>query len=595
MFKGKTVFAVFCVLCFVMSTGFSGELKDDWNDFLHYTKIGRYDLARSYGQTILDSQPDPVALLNLTLENPKGFEIMLLLHESKPDEALAAVTNQILAVIEQGRFERRSDPQIVVQEVRRLSSDSERGRMTALKRLREAGEFAVPFMLDVLADPDRRAEHANVIEALPKIGQPAIRPLAAALQTQQTSVKVEIIRALGLIGYPQSLAYLKYVLETDESSEMKTLATQSIQRIDPTAYSKSSAELFFGLGEMYYRHAESLKVVSASGLSQLWFWDGDARRVVWTSVDSAYVHELMAMRSAEWCLTADPAFEQAIGLWLAGFFKAEAVGVPMPKYFGEGHATAFVYATTAGPKYLHQALARGLEEGNATVALGAAEALIVTAGRKAIFTPVGEVQPLLKALTFSDQAVRYSAAIAIAQASPSGRFQESDLVMGNLADAIEKAGQNADLPGSDQLNTRYDFRAIEALVKLGASQNRSFDLALAQDALIKASQNSDATLKVLASQALAYLNSPMAQKAMATVAMDEANSLDSRNAAFMALADSGRLFGGNLEAGMVKAIYELIRSVDTDESLRENAATAFGTLDLPSQQVKALILDQAKS
>ena len=102
-------------------------------------------------------------------------------------------------------------------------------------------------------------------------------------------------------------------------------------------------------------------------------------------------------------------------------------------------------------------------------------------------------------------------------------------------------------------------------------------------------------MKILASQALAYLNSPMAQKAIATVAMDEANSLDTRHAAFMALADSGRLFGGNLEADMVKAIYELIRSVDTDESLRENAATAFGSLDLPSQQVKALILDQAKS
>ena len=92
MFKGKTVFVVSCVVLVVASLGFSAELKDDWNDFLHYTKIGRYDLARSYGQ------PDPVALLNLTLENPKGYEIMLLLHESKPDEALAVVTNQILLV-----------------------------------------------------------------------------------------------------------------------------------------------------------------------------------------------------------------------------------------------------------------------------------------------------------------------------------------------------------------------------------------------------------------------------------------------------------------------------------------------------------------
>ena len=595
MFKGKAVFAVSCVMFFVVSTGFSGELKDDWDDFLHYTKIGRYDLAKSYGQAILDSEPDPVALLNLTLENPKGYDIMLLLHESKPDEALAVVTNQVLVVIEQGRFERRSDPQIVVEEVKRLSSNSERGRMIALKRLQEAGEFSVPFMLDVLADPDRRQEHVAVIEALPQIGQPAIRPLVAALQTPHVSVKLEIIRALGKIGYPQSLPYLKYILETDESSELKTLATQSIQRIDPTAYSKSAAELLFELGQMYYNHAESLKVVSAAGQSQLWFWNSQTRRLMWTSVDSAYVHELMAMRSAEWCLTADPAYEQAIGLWLAGFFKAEATGIPMPEYFGTGHAAAFVYATTAGPKYLHQALARGLEEGSANVALGATEALIVTSGRKAIFVPVGDVQPLLKALTFSDEAVRYSAAIAIAQASPTGTFQESDLVMGNLAEAIDQAGVNADLPGSDAVTTRYDFRAIEALVKLGASQNAAFNLGLAQDALIKASQNSDVTLKVLAAQALSYLDSPMAQQAIAGAAMDEGNSADVRKAAFMSLADSGRLFGGSVEADTVKAIYELIRSDATDESLRKTAAIAFGALDLPSEQVKALILDQAKS
>ena len=45
---------------------------------------------------------------------------------------------------------------------------------------------------------------------------------------------------------------------------------------------------------------------------------------------------------------------------------------------------------------------------------------------------------------------------------------------------------------------------------------------------------------------------------------------------------------------MVKSIYELIRSDGTDKGLRESAAMAFGALDLPSQQVKALILDQAK-
>ena len=586
---------VLCAVLIVVSAGFGADLKDDWNDFLHYTKIGRFDLAKSYAKAILDSNPDPVALLNLTLENPLGYEIMLKVNESKPDAELVALTEQVMAVIEQGRFIRRSDPQIVVQEVKRLSSDTERGRMTALKRLREAGEFSIPFMLDVLADPDRRSEVGNVIAALPQIGQPAIRPLAAAIQTKNPAIKLEVIRALGNIGYPQALPYLKYIVENDDSNESKTLATQAIQKIDPTAYRLSAAEQFFKLGEMYYDHAESLQATSAAGESQIWFWDTDTRRVIWQSVDSRYFHELMAMRCCEWALKADPNFELSVGLWLAGFFKAEAVGVRMPDYFGEGHAGAFVYATTAGPKYLHQALARGLNEGNAAVALGATEALIVTAGKKSIFVPVGPVQPLLRALTFTDKAVRYSAAIAIATASPRGQFQESDLVVQNLAQAIASAADDAGLPGSEDVETRYDVRAMKALIALGASQNDAFDLNLAQDALIKTAASHDPILQVTAGKALSYINSPMSQETIAALALDENNTLDVRKASFVSLANSGRLYGGMLESSVLSAIYELIRSDQTDDDLRESAATAYGSLDLPSGQMKNLVLDQARS
>ena len=45
----------------------------------------------------------------------------------------------------------------------------------------------------------------------------------------------------------------------------------------------------------------------------------------------------------------------------------------------------------------------------------------------------------------------------------------------------------------------------------------------------------------------------------------------------------------------VNGIYELISKPDTDPALRAAAAAAYGALNLPSQKVKNLILDQAKS
>ena len=56
---------------------FADELEDNWNDFLHYTAIGRYDLAQAFGQKIIDSDPDPVSMLKMSQKNPNGYQILL--------------------------------------------------------------------------------------------------------------------------------------------------------------------------------------------------------------------------------------------------------------------------------------------------------------------------------------------------------------------------------------------------------------------------------------------------------------------------------------------------------------------------------------
>ena len=129
-------------------------------------------------------------------------------------DELREVAGGIIDLIEQGRYLRRTDPRIIIQEIKRLSTNI-RGQIAAERRLKNAGEYAIPFMLDALADRDRKEEFAYIIGALPKIGKDAIRPLVAALQTDDVAVKPEIIRALGEIGYPQALGYLKYIIEND--------------------------------------------------------------------------------------------------------------------------------------------------------------------------------------------------------------------------------------------------------------------------------------------------------------------------------------------------------------------------------------------
>lgn len=596
MSRRRTVTTILIATFFLTSTGFAQSLEENWKDFVHYVKIGHSDLAKGYAQAILQSNPDPVELLALSKETPTDYQILELVYESKRDPELAELVGKVLKVINEGTFTRRTDAPIIAEEVRRLTG-TDRGWVMAVERLRAAGEYAIPFMLDAMADDTRKAEYPNIIRALPEIGRDAIRPLVAALQTDNVFIKGEIIKALGKIGYPQSQGYLKYIAENDKSPELRAMAGTSLAQIDPSAVQVPAARLFFKLGEDYYYRVQSFAPQEDADFANMWFWNAQDGRLERVEVDKGHFYELMSMRACEWALRADATFGHAIGLWVAAFFKAESAGVAMPEFFGPAHADALVYATTAGVQYLHQALARAVRDNNAYVALGVVEALATTAGEKSLLYQIGAAQPLAEALRFKNRAVRYSAAIAIASAGPQEKFAESKLVIANLAQAI---GQNAEAGGGDdglwseKVANTYAVRAAEVMLKLAESRNRVIELSLAQQHLAAATNDKRPEIQILAGKVLAYLGSPDAQRAIAAMALDNRNSMEVRIAAFGSLATSAKLNANMLVGEMIDDIYMLISSEQTDPALRTAAAAAYGALNLPSQKVKDLILDQAK-
>ena len=574
MLNKKIVATILVVGLSIVSTGFSQTLEENWNDYLHYTTIGRFDLAKGYAQAVLQSNPDPVELLGISKKNPKGYDFLMKVKEIAPDAELATLTGKVLDIIEQGHFTRRSDPTIIVEEVKRLTG-TERGWLIAIKRLRDAGEYAIPFMLDAIADPSRGEEFENVVRALPQVGRDGIRPLAASLQTKNVKLKSQTITALGEIKYPQSLAYLKYIFENDSSTELRELAGNSITKIDPAALRVPAAQLFYQLAESYYYHAQSLSPAEDAPTGNIWFWDSQQQKLVREAVAKEYFYELMAMRTCEWALKADANFGPAIGLWIAAYFKAESAGVgKMPEYFGSSHADPLAF-----------------------VALGVIEALGTTAGEKSLLYRVGLEQPLVQALSFDNKMVRYSAAIAIAAAGPKESFVESKLVVANLAEAIGQNAQNAGVieGWTEEIANSYALRAATVMLELARTRNPVIDLSLAQDSLVNAVKDERPQIQILAGQSLAHLASPIAQRAIAEMALDTDNSSEVRVSAFSSLATSAKLNANMLPETAVDSIYALISSDESDPDLRSAAAAAYGALNLPSQKAKDLILDQAKS
>ena len=121
------------------------------------------------------------------------------------------------------------------------------------------------------------------------------------------------------------------------------------------------------------------------------------------------------------------------------------------------------------------------------------------------------------------------------------------------------------------------------------------DLNAAQNTLVAATKDNRPEIQILSGKILAYLNSAQAQNAIATMAVANNNAMNVRVAAFESLAESAKINASLLDDKTIDIIYSMISSKDIDRDLRSAAATAFGALNLPSQKVKNLILDQAKN
>ena len=64
--KNRAIITVVITALLFATAALGQNLEDDWNDFLHYIKIGRLDLAKGYAQAVLQREPDPVKLLALS-------------------------------------------------------------------------------------------------------------------------------------------------------------------------------------------------------------------------------------------------------------------------------------------------------------------------------------------------------------------------------------------------------------------------------------------------------------------------------------------------------------------------------------------------
>lgn len=454
-------------------------LKTVVENYWHFGKVARYELAAAEGQKILSMGKDAEEVLRAfeAVSADRGDNLDQYLLRWQGIEQMKDVNASVVKVIADGYVARRSDTKFIQQQIDRLTSGTigDRPYSLAITRLRESGELAVPTMIAVLRDPTKRAAHPNIRQGLRDLGKYALNPLVAATEMKDWDTLVVIATVLGEGGYDAAAPYLAKLLESpDAPASVKAAAGQSLSRLGIAGGSIRASDLFFTLGEKIYDQTSSLGPDTRFPTANVWQWKDEG--LVRTRVPQEIFHEVMAMRSCEYTLKMGGGrSDDALSLWLAANYRRESelpdgqTDATRP----EGNPTGHFWGVEAGAKYLNSALARALRDRNSAVAFKAIRSLQEIVGQSNL-SAGGAGRPLINAMQFPDRTVRFESAFALAQALPQTNFDGSQRVIPLLAEAISQTGRAGVIivmPNADQTSAMVEqLKAGDAYNVAGASE-----------------------------------------------------------------------------------------------------------------------------
>jgi len=416
-----------------------------WDDLVHYIKIARPDIAKTFGEAVLDSGATPRDIYILSITTPDSQAV---LGRGTASKELKDVISRLRKMIEEGYASERGDPKQIDRAIKMLT-ESERAYALGVERLKKSGEWALPQLLMALSDSKSSVDLRNrIVSVLPQLGKDAVRGLSCALQTRNAEAQEVIAGALGQLGYPHAAPYLKELLERKDVLDQTRKTAQSAllscaEPLGPDAAKRSAAELFYDLAEKYYSHAGSVRPDERFETANIWYWQ-EGLGLTFKPVPLAQFYDIYAMRSARQALQCDPKLSKAISLWLAAYINREvsqgAAGTATQAAAELLPAKFYVLASSA--KYEQDVLAMAIRDKNAAMAVKVIEALVQTAGAKSLVEPVsGGTAPLVDALSFPDRQARYLAAEALVKALPDKEFKGAQFVMPVLVEALRQTGK----------------------------------------------------------------------------------------------------------------------------------------------------------
>jgi len=410
---------------------------------IHYVKVRNYDMVANTATELMERNPgdaDIVKIVERDATTRRQFEdaMQVALRNSTTQPFAAKLTQSY----ERGVMARARNSDQIARNIQELGGNLQQ-QMFAQRRLVEAGEYAMPQLLEAFLKPNNVAVQPKIQQVLRAMGRQAIIPLCTALMKVGPVDQERIADLLGLLEYPTSLPYLSDVANSTSSEAVRAACQRAMTNLS-NGNLPDTASLYRLLAEAYYNEKSELTSFPGEEHQILWSFDARAGGLIPTAIRTPVYHEAMCMGLAERGMAlesqAGAPHPETIALWVSSNFSRE---IDTPKdyqnpAYGADRRPAGFFAVASGADVAQRVLARGLDTRDTPLARRALVAVERTAGGKNLYSGSGRM-PLLEALGYPNRRVQYEAALALATAQPQTAFAGSDRVVPVLASAIRGA------------------------------------------------------------------------------------------------------------------------------------------------------------
>ena len=302
----------------------------------------------------------------------------------------------------------------------------------AVRRLREAGPYAVPFLIEALKRPGlARGEHDLLVKNMGRLESSAVPALAAVLESPEPAVVADAATALGSIGDREAVPFLSFPAAAPGAAPaVRSAAQAAILRLTGRSFVDqplTAVQVLTGAAWSEHRRRPEFP----EELVVVWAWDPVKHAPVPREVSAVEAKSILGLRLAREALRLDPKDRSAQVAQLSLALEKAVRGVNPDAMPAKDPAT-FAAATAAGPSLLGEVLDTAIADGKSELATVAVLALAKVTDPATLAVGV-RLHPLVRALTAPGRRVQFAAARSLVELAPDRDFSGSSLVAPVLA------------------------------------------------------------------------------------------------------------------------------------------------------------------